>query len=127
MPRTTAKMVKQFYASDEIGKSMQEQNIMSLLTLKARRFIFGNNRYGVNLKEAYLSFKEQNPRKFLGFSNPAQLQAKTLFVACSKRHPRSLCMYHSSEREICDFKRKTIRSASNTSKKLFLLFVQNYL
>jgi hypothetical protein len=104
----SAKMVKQFYVSDEIGRSTQEQKIMFLLTLKARRFTFGNDRYRANLKEAYLSFKEQNPGQFLGFSNPAQLQAKTLFVVCSKWHPRSLCAYHSSEHEICDFKRKTI-------------------
>jgi hypothetical protein len=43
LPPATAKMVKQLYVSHEIGRIMQEQKIMFLLTSKASKFIFGNN------------------------------------------------------------------------------------
>jgi hypothetical protein len=87
--------VKQFYVADETGKSMQEKKIMFLLTPKARRFIFGNDRYCANPKEAYLSFKELNPEKFLGFSYPAELQPRhCLLSAASGTHVVCVCTIH---------------------------------
>jgi hypothetical protein len=59
---------------------MQEQKIMFLLTSKASKFIFGNNWYCANLREAYLSFKEQNNEKLLDFSKPAELQPRHCFL-----------------------------------------------
>jgi hypothetical protein len=87
-PPTTAKIVKQFYVSDEIGRSMQEQKIMFLLTLKARRFISGNDRYRANLKKAYVSFKELNTEKFLCFPNAAELQPRHYLLPAASAPPR---------------------------------------
>jgi hypothetical protein len=124
LPPTTDKIVKQFYVSDEIGTSMQEQKIMFLLTPKARRFIFGNDRYRSNLKEAHLSFKELNPEKFLGLSNPPELQPRYYFLSeASGTHVVCVCTIHRnvkfviSNAKLYDLIQKQIKMIMTTCQK----------
>jgi hypothetical protein len=102
LPPAIAEMMKQFCVSDQISRIMAEKRIMFLLIQKThihKQLIL------CNLKEAYFSFKEQNPEKLLGFPKFAELQPKNCVLAeASGTH--AICVYHSSECETCDLRCK---------------------
>jgi hypothetical protein len=95
----TAEMVKQFYVSDEISSIIMPgtKDYVSVNS-EGKKVRFQKQLILCNLKEVYLSFKEQNPEKLLGFSKFAELWPKNC-VGWSKWDTCSLCVYHLSECE----------------------------
>jgi hypothetical protein len=94
LPPATAEMVKQFYVSDEISRIMLgTKDYVSVNSESKKVHLQEQLNLTCNLKEAYLSFKEQNPEKLLEFSKCAELWPRNCVLAgASGAHAVCVCV-----------------------------------
>jgi hypothetical protein len=94
----TADTVKQFYASNEISRIMPGAKDYISVNSEGTKVHLQKQLILCNLKEAYLSSKEQNPEMSLDLSKFVVMDKK-LYVGWSKWYTCHLCVYHPPECE----------------------------
>jgi hypothetical protein len=81
LPPAKDEMVKQLHVSDEISRAMPGTKDYVSVDSEGKTVRLQKRLILCNLKEVYLSFKEQNPEKLLGFSKLAELRPKNCVLA----------------------------------------------
>jgi hypothetical protein len=76
-------MVKQFYVCDEISTIMPRAKHYVSVNSEGKKIHLQKQLTLCNLKEAYTSFKEQNPEELLDFSKFAVMAKKCISAAQS--------------------------------------------
>jgi len=91
----TAKIVKEFYLSEEISRIMPGRKDYVSVNIDGKKVLLQKHLILFNLREAYINFKKHYPENIVGFSKFAELRPKNCVLAGgSGTHAVCVCTIH---------------------------------